>query len=70
MNGLTILNDEGGLDLYYLWNVVGGPQSFVEIANDYHDFEEAILRKLIREIRGAPSVQLGPIEPYVDLAMD
>ena len=70
VNGLTILNDEGGLDLYYLWNVVGGPQSFVEIANDYHDFAEAILRKLIREIRGAPSVQLDPIEPYVDLAMD
>ena len=70
VNGLTILNDEGGLDLYYLWNVVGGPQSFVEIANDYHDFEEAILRKLIREIRGVPSVHPEPAEHHIDLAMD
>ena len=70
VNGLTILNDEGGLDLYYRWNVVGGPQSFVEIADDYDDFEDAILRKLIREIRGAPSVQLKPIDRGVDVAMD
>ena len=70
VNGLTILNDEGGLDLYYRWNVVGGPQSFVEIADGYEDFEDAILRKLVREIRGAPSVWLEPGEREIDLAMD
>ena len=70
VNGLTILNDEGGLDLYYRWNVVGGPQSFVEIADDYDDFEDAILRKLIREIRGAPSVWHEPGDHDIDVAMD
>lgn len=65
VNGLAILNEEKNLDLYYLENVIGGTGAFVIVAADYHDFADAILRKLIREISAAPvaatpSPTLGP----------
>lgn len=65
VNGLAILNEEENLDLYYLENVIGGTGAFVIVAADYHDFADAILRKLIREISAAPlaaapSPALGP----------
>jgi hypothetical protein len=50
INGLAILNEEPELDKYYRANVVGGPGAFVIAARDYHDFADAILRKLLREI--------------------
>jgi hypothetical protein len=50
INGLAILNEEPELDKYYRTNVVGGPGAFVIAARDYHDFADAILRKLLREI--------------------
>lgn len=54
INGLAILNEEPGLAGYYQSWVVGGPGSFLITADDYHDFIDAIRRKLIFEIRGAP----------------
>lgn len=65
VNGLPILNDnpqpfslptpkEMALDRYYIENVIGGPGSFVIPAQDFADFKEAILAKLIREIAGDP----------------
>ena len=54
INGLTILNEEPELDRYYATHVIAGPSAFVEIAGSYDDFAKAILRKLIREVRGAP----------------
>jgi hypothetical protein len=38
------------LEKYYREKVIHGPGAFVEIANDYDDFERAFLRKLLREI--------------------
>ena len=40
------------VDKYFERNVRAGPGSFVIIANDYDAYEEAILRKLLREIMG------------------
>ena len=54
INGLPILTstyeDSRELDAYFLEEVIVGPGAFVEIADDYSDFERAFLRKLIREI--------------------
>jgi hypothetical protein len=54
INGLAIVNETPDLDLYYRDHVVGGDGAFLIIAKDYQDFAEAIRRKLIDEIRGAP----------------
>ena len=50
INGLTILNDEPMLDIYYRQNVIGGPGAFVVATSDYETFAQAILDKLVREI--------------------
>ena len=62
INGLVILserpmswnadhtNPPGGLDTYYRNNVVGGPGSFVMVAENFSSFGQAILNKLIAEI--------------------
>ena len=36
---------------YLRANVIRGPDAFVETAFDYHDFERAMTRKLLRELR-------------------
>ena len=54
INGLAILRENPGLDRYYAEHVIGGPDAFVMIADDYDDFARAIRQKLLREIRGAP----------------
>lgn len=54
INGLAILNDDVTLDLYYADEVIGGPDAFLETAEDYHDFVHVMRRKLLREIRGVP----------------
>jgi len=50
INGLPILAVEPNLDAYYRNNVIGGPGAFMIVAEDYGQFAEAILRKLILEI--------------------
>jgi hypothetical protein len=52
INGLTILNEWPTLDTYFENNVAGGAGYFVIPANDYEDYGEAMLRKLLREITG------------------
>lgn len=52
INGLTILNEWPTLDTYFENSVAGGPGNFVMPANDYEDYENAIYRKLLREITG------------------
>ncbi|MBE7635539.1 DUF1194 domain-containing protein [Sneathiella sp. P13V-1] len=52
INGVTILNEVPELDFYYMKNVIVGAGSFVESAPDFKAFPKAILRKLVREIRG------------------
>lgn len=51
VNGLAILNARETLHVYYRRNVIGGHAPFVEIANDFDAYEEAIRTKLLREIQ-------------------
>ena len=62
INGLVILSDRsvpwnaehtnppGGLEKYYRDNVMGGPGSFVMVAEDFQSFGKAIVKKMIAEI--------------------
>lgn len=61
--GFPVLED---LDRYYEGCVIGGPGSFVVVAEGFDTFFEAIRRKLILEIASAPHVppiwqQGGPV---------
>jgi hypothetical protein len=63
VNGLVILTDPalssrhtnppGGLANYYRENVIGGPDAFVMVAEDFNSFGRAITIKLIAEIAHA-----------------
>ncbi len=61
INGLAILNEDFLVDRYYLYNVIGGTGAFLVTAEDFQDFQEAILRKLIQEISGVPLAALHPL---------
>lgn len=58
INGLPIVNDRPTfgrrppmpIDRYYTQQVIGGPGAFIEIADDFRSFREAVRRKLVREI--------------------
>ena len=50
INVLAILEDDETLIPYFAEHVVRGPASFVQSANDYADYFEAIKRKLLREL--------------------
>lgn len=50
VNGLVIMSEVFFLDIYFDNHVVGGPDHFVEKADTYADYGEAILRKLVKEI--------------------
>lgn len=55
VNGLPILTDYPGLDVYYEQNVIGGSGAFMVPAKGFDDFAEAVLHKLIREVAGTPT---------------
>jgi hypothetical protein len=67
INGLPVINErpnfgapsERNLDLYYENNVIGGPGSFMMVAESFEAFGTAILSKLIREIAEAPPETLA-----------
>jgi len=62
INGLAIINDKpnlgysahtqppGGLPLYYRQNVIGGPNSFLLVVQDFNSFPDAMANKLAKEI--------------------
>jgi Protein of unknown function (DUF1194) len=50
INGLPILMVEPDLDQYFRESVIGGPGAFVIVAQNYEQFADAILRKLVTEI--------------------
>jgi hypothetical protein len=62
INGLVILSDRsvpwnaehtnppGGLEKYYRDTVMGGPGSFVMVAEDFQSFGKAVIKKMIAEI--------------------
>jgi hypothetical protein len=45
-------NPPGGLANYYRENVIGGPGAFVVPIDDFNNFEEAMIRKLVAEVAG------------------
>src|SRR5579864_3678686 len=56
INGLAILSEEPWLADYHSQNVVGGPASFVVVAENFDSFAEAMLRKLVQEVASGPSI--------------
>lgn len=50
INGLPILYGSSHLEAYYRKFVIGGPRSFLIPAKDLRSFEDAMTRKLLREI--------------------
>src|SRR6266851_2806258 len=67
INGLAIINDKpnlgysahtqppGGLPLYYRQNVIGGPNAFLLVVEDFNSFADAMANKLAKEIDVAAS---------------
>jgi hypothetical protein len=51
VNGLAIGGASRGIEDYYLAEVIRGPGAFVEYARNHEDFEDAMRRKLERELR-------------------
>ena len=51
VNGLAIGGASRGIEDYYLSEVIRGPGAFVEYARNHADFEQAMRRKLERELR-------------------
>jgi uncharacterized protein DUF1194 len=62
INGLAILTEEPWLEGYYRNNVIGGPEAFVVVARDFGSFADAMLRKLVQEIAGAPPGDLAQMQ--------
>jgi hypothetical protein len=54
INGLPILSIDRRLDNYYYSYVIGGPGAFMIPAENYENFAEAIVKKLILEIAANP----------------
>ncbi|MFO0997413.1 MAG: DUF1194 domain-containing protein [Alphaproteobacteria bacterium] len=65
INGLPITNKERFLAGYYERNVIGGAGSFMIVIKDYTTFSEAIVTKLIREVRGQ-SISFAPDDRETD----
>ena len=72
INGLPIVNDRPDpwgyppipdLDLYYEDCVIGGPGSFIVVADGFQDFARAVRRKLLLEIPVA--APLAPLPKLV-----
>jgi hypothetical protein len=55
INGLAILTEEPWLADYYEHNVIGGAGGFCLVAESMDSFAEAMLKKLVQEVAGAPS---------------
>ncbi|MGQ0677387.1 MAG: DUF1194 domain-containing protein [Rhodospirillales bacterium] len=49
----------GGLPKYFEENVIGGPGSFLVVAEDFDSFSQAILSKLVKEIAATPEAARG-----------
>jgi len=54
VNGLAIETDIAGLYLWYEANLITGEGSFVERADDFQDYQRAIIKKLLRELSATP----------------
>ncbi len=50
VNGLVVLSDDAQVDTYYREEVLKGPGAFLEKSFGYEGFQDAMSRKLLREI--------------------
>ena len=50
VNGLVVRNSDHRVPIYYANEVIHGADAFIEVADGYLDFENAMRRKLVREI--------------------
>lgn len=68
VNGLPLMTEDGSfmriddLDRYYQLCVIGGPGAFVMPVSRWEDFAEAVTRKLVLEIAGAPVERVIPVQ--------
>ena len=68
VNGLPLMTEDGSfmriddLDRYYQLCVIGGPGAFVLPVTGWEDFAEAVTRKLVLEIAGAPVERVIPVQ--------
>lgn len=62
VNGLVVTEAANAISLPLYWKayVIRGPEAFVEVANGYDDYEAAMKRKLLRELR---SLAMGALQP-------
>ena len=64
VNGLAIAGSDNAVQTYYEAEVIRGPNAFVEVAAGFSDFEDAMRRKLVRELSsqiiGRMQMQEGP----------
>ncbi|WP_297772151.1 DUF1194 domain-containing protein [uncultured Roseovarius sp.] len=60
VNGLVILGHDAEVVAHYRREVLRGPGAFLEVAQGFEDFQEAMARKLFREIS---DIQLGALAP-------
>jgi Protein of unknown function (DUF1194) len=60
INGLSILNEDAALDVYYQYELITGPGAFVISVQDFDSFAEALITKLDREIRPPALAWAGP----------
>ncbi len=58
INGLAIETDVADLHRYYQSNLIVGAGAFVERADDFNDFQRAIIKKLVRELSSTPFAAL------------
>lgn len=63
INGLAIRNEFPHLELYFEDRVIGGDRAFIEVAEDYEDYRNAIFRKLFRELRDVPVADGSDLDP-------
>jgi hypothetical protein len=59
VNGLVITKPSDAVESYYQAEVIRGPLAFIEVANGFADFENAMRRKLVRELS---SQMMGQVE--------
>ncbi|WP_100368031.1 DUF1194 domain-containing protein [Yoonia maricola] len=50
VNGLVIARDDRAVQDYFQTHVIRGPTAFIEVAQGFTDFENAMRRKLLREV--------------------
>ncbi len=60
INGLPILELEPSLDEHYKQNVIGGQNAFLVVAQNFEEFADAILKKLVTEIAWMPAATRPP----------